>query len=361
MIAKFTHGNNFLGAVDYVHRDDLNTDARIIGFDSVCIVSNQAIADSFYLQSQMRPNTSDPVRHISISFHPDDAPRFPDNDAGDRFMYKLAREWMREMNISNTQYLIVRHHDHEHPHCHLVFNLVDNDGNVINMSNDLQRNVEACKRIKNRYGLTYGKSDGKRINADRLRGYAKHRHDILMAARTALAASQSWHDFREQLAQHGITLNVAIAKGGKINGVSYSMGNFRITGAKLDRRLFTYNRLADQFGSIESVAHAKASERYVDAFQKAHNHIDYRCEDWPNFFETFPEPLTLGSFDPATSVPESTDTTGTAHIDVGALLQFLAQAYDTHIPSYGGTDTSLDEYRKRDRQQKYQPTKFKRR
>jgi hypothetical protein len=182
MIAKFTHGNNFLGAVDYVHRDDLKTDARIIGFDGVCIVSNQAIADSFYLQSQMRPNTSDPVRHISISFHPDDAPRFPDNDTGDRFMYELAREWMREMNISNTQYLIVRHHDHEHPHCHLVFNLVDNDGNVINMSNDLQRNVEACKRIKNRYGLTYGKSDGKRINADRLRGYAKHRHNILMAA-----------------------------------------------------------------------------------------------------------------------------------------------------------------------------------
>jgi hypothetical protein len=176
-----------------------------------------------------------------------------------------------------------------------------------------------------------------------------------------LAASQSWHDFREQLARHGITLSVAIAKCGKINGVSYSMGNFRITGAKLDRRLFTYNRLVAQFGSVESVAHAEASERYVDAFQKAHNHIDYRREDWPNFFYTFPEPLTLGSLDPATAVPESADTTGIAHIDVGALLQFLAQAYDTHIPSYGGTDTSLDEYRKRDRQQKYQPTKFKRR
>jgi hypothetical protein len=361
MIAKFTHGNNFHGAVSYVNRSDLKTDARIIGYGGICLASNQAIADSFYLQSQMRPNTADPVQHISISFHPDDARRFPNTDEGDQFMYELVREWMREMKIRNTQYLIVRHHDHEYPHCHLLFNLVDNDGNVIDMSNDYQRNARVCKSIKLRHGLTFGKSDGRRIHADRLRGYAKHRHDILMAARSALATSKSWHDFRQQLARHGITLKVAIAKGGKINGVSYAMGDFRISGSKLDRRLFTYNHLAERFGNVETVAHKEAFERYFAAFQKAHDYIDYRREDWPRFYDRFPEPLSLGSFDPATAVPDSTDTGGTAHIDVGALLQFLAQAYDTHIPSYGGTDTSLDAYRKRDREQKYQPTKFKRR
>lgn len=52
-------------------------------------------------------------------------------------MSQLVEEWMREMGIDpeNTQYIIARHFDEErHPHCHLVYNRIANDGSVISDS-----------------------------------------------------------------------------------------------------------------------------------------------------------------------------------------------------------------------------------
>lgn len=46
-------------------------------------------------------------------------------------MVEIAKKWMEQMGIRNTQYIIARHHDTKHPHCHLVFNRIDNEGNLI--------------------------------------------------------------------------------------------------------------------------------------------------------------------------------------------------------------------------------------
>lgn len=43
-------------------------------------------------------------------------------------MLDIAKEYMQRMGITDTLYLLVRHLDQPHPHCHLVFNQVGNDG-----------------------------------------------------------------------------------------------------------------------------------------------------------------------------------------------------------------------------------------
>ena len=40
------------------------------------------------------------------------------------------------MKITDTQYIIVRHQDREHPHVHIVFNRIDNNGKSISDRND---------------------------------------------------------------------------------------------------------------------------------------------------------------------------------------------------------------------------------
>ena len=35
-------------------------------------------------------------------------------------MTQIAKEYMQKMGITDTQYLLVRHLDQPHPHCHLV-------------------------------------------------------------------------------------------------------------------------------------------------------------------------------------------------------------------------------------------------
>ena len=65
----------------------------------------------------------------------------------DVLMVEIAKKWMEQMRIRNTQYIIARHHDTEHPHCHIVFNRIDNDGNLIS---DNCRNEPFYKTSKRR-------------------------------------------------------------------------------------------------------------------------------------------------------------------------------------------------------------------
>lgn len=56
---------------------------------------------------------------------PEDGERLKSDDA---LMLQIAHDYMKLMGIENTQYIIAWHIDREHPHCHIVFNWVDNDG-----------------------------------------------------------------------------------------------------------------------------------------------------------------------------------------------------------------------------------------
>ncbi len=54
---------------------------------------------------------------------------------------------MEKMGIRDTQYIIGRHYDKEHPHVHIAFNLVDNNGKTISDRNDRYRNKRICKEL----------------------------------------------------------------------------------------------------------------------------------------------------------------------------------------------------------------------
>ena len=81
-----------------------------------------------------------------------DAPKLTDGK-----MVQLAQEYMREMKITDTQYIIVRHQDREHPHVHIVFNRIDNNGKTISDRNDMYRNELVCKKLKAKHGLYFAK------------------------------------------------------------------------------------------------------------------------------------------------------------------------------------------------------------
>ncbi|KAA6325537.1 hypothetical protein EZS27_025264 [termite gut metagenome] len=74
----------------------------------------------------MNPKIAKPVAHISLDFSMQDKKRLTD-----KAMVGIALEYMQKMGYENTQYIIVRHHDTDHPHIHLVINRIDNDGKRI--------------------------------------------------------------------------------------------------------------------------------------------------------------------------------------------------------------------------------------
>ena len=140
----------------------------------------QSIIDSFRFQSQLRPDVKVMVGHISLDFSKENVDKVDDN-----LMRKVADDYMRKIHIQNTQYILVRHFDREHPHCHLVFNRIDNSGHLISDKNDRIRSAKICKELTAKYGLhmAHGKDH---VHRERLRGAdaVKYQiYDALLAER----------------------------------------------------------------------------------------------------------------------------------------------------------------------------------
>ena len=151
MIAKIVKGASFRGCVQYVTGKD---EAKILASDGVLLGSVGNIADSFEYQRGLNPRCSKPVGHIALSFKPEDKEKLTDE-----MMAKIAREYMELMGIKDTQFILVRHHNTANPHCHLVYNRVDNNGRIISDKFERKRSEKIVKHLKDKYGLTY--SDGK--------------------------------------------------------------------------------------------------------------------------------------------------------------------------------------------------------
>lgn len=261
MIAKFKKRIDFTGLVSYANDIKSNEKrGRLLSYQGVCVVSNETIADSFNTQLR-RPDSKGkihhigkPVKHVSISFSPEDAHLFTDNEEGDRYMAQLVDEWLRGMGITNAQYIVARHFDKAHPHCHLVYSRIALDGCVISAYNEQLRSADVCKKIKLRHGLTFGNMTGEKVNRDRLRPIQQLRFDIKSVAIAAANSSTSWAEFQHALEAHGIEASFSINRStGEIRGISFAKDGYRVAGSKLSKLKLTYGKLAAKFGELPIV------------------------------------------------------------------------------------------------------------
>ena len=251
MIAKIKTRADFGGIVNYANdQKNKKKSATLLAHEGVCAINNKTIADSFQIQASMRPKVKSPVKHVSLAFSPQDSIHFPNDEKGNALMVEIAKKWMEQMGIRNTQYIITRHHDTEHPHCHIVFNRIDNDGNLISDSNERIRNAKVCRALTKEYKLYFAPKNSKARNKSRLRPYQLHKYNLRSSTLDALAASCSWHDFFRMLKEKGIDVRFNRAENSdNIRGISFCMDEFSIAGSKLDSDL-SFNRLCVTLGNV---------------------------------------------------------------------------------------------------------------
>ena len=139
---------------------------------------------------------------------------------------------MKLMGIENTQYIIARHIDREHPHCHIVFNRVDNDGKTISDKNDFRRNEKVCKMLTAKYRLHF--ANGKdHIKEERLRPYDKAKHEIYKALKEELPTAHSWDNLKDALADREIDMKFKVSRTTReIQGVKFEHNGFSFSGSK---------------------------------------------------------------------------------------------------------------------------------
>ena len=229
MIAKIIKGTNFGGVVNYM-LNKREGEAKILQANGVRCSSSSDIAHDFNLQASMRPNVQKPVCHTILSFSASDSERL-----ADEMMVKIANEYLAKMGYGDTQSLIVRHSDRQHPHLHICINRIGNDGKTISDRNEKYRSTKICRELTERYDLTLGEGK-KAVNRHRLRGEDKLRYEIFDAIKVVLLQSKNWKDFVAGLDKQGVATRFK-TKGNTdvVQGIIFEKEGCNFSGSKIDR------------------------------------------------------------------------------------------------------------------------------
>ena len=236
MMAKITKGHDFGGAVRYVTQE--KKDAKLLDSKGVLTTDKHSIIDSFRLQAQLRPDVKVMVGHISLDFSKEDVDKVDDN-----LMRKVADDYMRRMHIQNTQYILVRHYDREHPHCHLVFNRINNDGHLISDKNDRIRSAKICKELTQKYGLHMAQGKD-HVHRERLRGSDAVKYKIYDALVNAVPRCKNWKELEAALKKHDINMSI-VYRGTTtdVQGVAFEKDGLHFNGSKVDRK-FSFSKIS---------------------------------------------------------------------------------------------------------------------
>ena len=251
MIGKLKKGSSFGGCIRYVTGKD---EAKILASDGVLLGTNAEMMQSFELQRLLNPRIKKPVGHIALSFKPEDKPRLTDE-----FMAKIALEYMQMMGITKTQFIIVRHHNTHNPHCHIVYNRINNEGKLISDRNDYRRNEQVTKALKSRYGLTYG-TDKSKTNTRKLRNAERAKYEIHNAVKDALEVADSWQKFKNELAKRGVHLEFVYKdkERTKVQGIRFCKDGYSFKGTQISRD-YSFGKLNARFEGTENHVSAKSS------------------------------------------------------------------------------------------------------
>ena len=328
---------SFAKLVNYVNNPKK---ARLIDSKDVRLYSNATIAASMQGQADDKPGRrlKNPVYHISLDFAHEDTPKLTDT-----MMAEIAREYMRRMDIVNTQYIVCRHTDTEHQHLHIVANRVDNDGNTISDRNDAVRNVAVCKALTREYDLHFSK--GKvNVKRDRLRGKDKVKYQIHDAVKAALPRCGSWSELCGRLAKQGIETSFKFdRRNGNIVGVSFTKDGLSFSGSRIDRNMGFYKldrllggRITDNVEWRNNMYVGNYARPMDEPYTGGIEAYPYGV-DKP-FEQTEKSISTDGQAEPSDNgTSAETDTNASiVRVGIGVLVELCVQPHQVKVSSGGG-------------------------
>lgn len=237
-MAKIVKGQGFRGVVNYILNPQKR--AEILDNDGIMLEDSHTIVESFNIQSELNPHLSKPVGHISLNFSVQDMDRLTN-----RLIVQIAADYMNRMGIINTQYLVARHYDKEHPHVHMVYNRIDYNGETISDRNDRIRSAKICKELTREYKLYFAPGKEK-VKEDRLKEPDKTKYEIYHKLKEIVTKCQNWNQLTETLNDHGIKVSFKCkGKTKEIQGVIFEKNGYSFSGSKVDRQ-FSFSKISSQ-------------------------------------------------------------------------------------------------------------------
>ena len=235
MIAKIMKGSGFKGVVNYIL--DPKKGTELIDCSGVRTDSISHIAQSFIDQTKLNPRVGKVVGHISLSFSVQDSSKL-----SNKFMAQMAHEYMEKMGIKDTQYIIGRHFDKEHPHVHIAFNRIDNNGKTISDRNDRFRSEKICKELTAKYSL-YFAGGKENVKEHRLKEPDKTKYEIYQALKAEIVRCKNWKSLLAHLREQDIDVHFKYKSNSQeVQGIILEKNGYFFNGSKVDRS-FSYSKI----------------------------------------------------------------------------------------------------------------------
>ena len=234
MISKVITGKTFYGACRYVCMDEKR--AVVLTAEGVRDYNYKFMAADFEMQHAMRPSLNKAVFHGILSF-------YPGEKLSDQKMVEIAKEYLLEMKIIDTQFAIVKHLDKNHSHLHILANLVNNKGETIKDNWIGLRGKKAAQKLTLKHGLKEAVSKNLELtNLEALSEREASRYLIYQAILEKLSLSNSLDDLKEKLATENIeTLYKFKGQTDELQGISFRLAEFKYKGSEIDRKFSLKN------------------------------------------------------------------------------------------------------------------------
>jgi len=260
MIGKVITGRSFGGCIRYVVQKH---DAVVLDAAGVRMQQVNQIINDFNLQRKFNPNLGKAVGHIALSWSLNDAAKL-----NDEVMVNMAKEYLQKMKIQDTQYLIVKHRDKDHPHIHIVYNRVSNNGKTISDNFQKQRNVQVAKELTLKHGL-YISPGKERVNRQQLKGEDKIKYELFDAIRSASKKVKNINELKHVLAKQGIVTHLKYRSGTtEVQGISFSKGEYKFKGSEIDRSL-SYAKLSQAIEQQQAKPEKSLADQLREVMENA--------------------------------------------------------------------------------------------
>jgi len=239
MISKVIIGKTFYRACRYICKDTRR--AIILQTEGVRNYDYKLMAADFERQHSLRPTLSKAVFHGIISF-------YPGEQLHDETMAAIATEYLQEMKIINTQFLVVKHIDKRHLHLHVLANMVDNNGKAIEDSWIRLRGKKIAQKLTLKYKLKQAiTKDLTMINFEALNKKELNKYVIYRAILETLPNCNYVKDLEAMLLKKKIETRYKYKEQTtELQGISFKIGEYKYKGSDIDRK-FSINNLQKFF------------------------------------------------------------------------------------------------------------------
>ncbi len=246
MIAKQIKGQSFSGVLKYMDFKVKQGVGEMLDSNLIAIESVKSMAKEFNIISSLR-SIKNMVYHASLSIQKDEG-------LSNQKFYELGTDYKNGMGFKDSQFVIYRHVDRDHPHIHIIANRVDMSGKVVSDKWDYKRSEKLVRELEKKYGLKPVVSSKEVMESSLSKGQVgKYKRtgevpiktQLQIIAKDALNNAKNLTEFEQIMAKGGAEVKVHYNSKGNSYGISFMLENVTFKGSSLGKG-YSINKINEQ-------------------------------------------------------------------------------------------------------------------